>query len=429
MSGNSVVKHSCIVASFLAILTLLLNITASPHASASTTVSINTAGSKRVSVESNAWGRVSGGKAGWRVWTEVWVKDHWSRSQQRRTTVGGGYVIPLTYGAKTPGTYSFRVAAELPNHTIVRSKSTQFHRAKAPTLSTAGTKPINQSTYGWGTFDPQGLRKVVIQALVKGHWSQSREGRASASGYYALPLTYGADTPGSYRFRAVGVYAHHYDVSPERTLKRVGPSRTNCAAVKCVALTFDDGPGPYTERLLNILHSKGVHATFFLVGNRVDGRRSTVHRMSVEGNQVGNHSWTHADLSKLSARQILDQVNSTDAAIRRATGHGAQMMRPPYGGLNSTVRATLSGYPAGQMILWSIDTLDWKTRSAAATLSAVKQQVNPGSIILMHDIHSSTVDAVPGIIDYLKSSGYHLVTVEELLAGRNPRPGHAYSHR
>ncbi len=191
---------------------------------------------------------------------------------------------------------------------------------------------------------------------------------------------------------------------PKKEVSRVDPDKP------MVALTFDDGPGPYTDRLLRCLEENDALATFFLVGSSVSNYRSTVARAADMGCEIGNHTWSHPSLTGLSADGIRSQMSSTNDAIRQATGKNATLMRPPYGAYNSSVLSCV-GVPA---ILWSIDTRDWEHRNADRTVSNVLTQVKDGDIILMHDIHKATVDAAERLIPELKRRGYQLVTVSEL---------------
>lgn len=202
----------------------------------------------------------------------------------------------------------------------------------------------------------------------------------------------------------------------------------DCSKLKCIALTFDDGPGPHTTKLLNELAKTKSKATFFVLGPNVASNPDVVARMAKEGHQIGNHSWSHSQFSHLSANKVLSEVERTSEAVKKATGHGTNGVRPPYGDMNKTTRSALAGFPEGEIILWSIDTLDWKTRSTQKTIAAVKEQAKPGAIVLMHDIHKPTVAAVPAIVDYLRGEGYTLVTVDDLLAPENPQPGHVFTH-
>lgn len=179
---------------------------------------------------------------------------------------------------------------------------------------------------------------------------------------------------------------------------------------KMVALTFDDGPGRYTKTIVNCLKKNDAHATFFVVGSSVDSYRDSVKYAYKAGCEIGSHSYNHSDLAKLSAKDVKAQMSDTDKKIKKATGKKATLMRPPYGSVGKTVSANV-GKP---MILWSIDTLDWKTRNTQKTVDAVMKNVKDGDIVLMHDIHEPTKDAALKIIPKLKAQGYQLVTVSEL---------------
>lgn len=192
-----------------------------------------------------------------------------------------------------------------------------------------------------------------------------------------------------------------------------------------VAITYDDGPGPYTERLLDYLEQNNAVATFFLVGQNIPRYKDTVKRAYQLGCEIGNHTWNHSYLSRLSAGGIQSQISQTNAQIRALTGQSTILVRPPYGAYNSSVLSNI-GAPA---ITWSIDTRDWEHRNSARTISNVMSKVRDGDIILMHDIHKSTVDAAATLIPKLKSAGYQLVTVSQLAEYKNKSlvSGQAYS--
>ncbi|NSJ13834.1 polysaccharide deacetylase family protein [[Clostridium] scindens] len=177
-----------------------------------------------------------------------------------------------------------------------------------------------------------------------------------------------------------------------------------------VALTFDDGPGPRTGELVEALARYNAHATFFMLGKKVPSYPSVIQRMKEVGCELGNHSYDHADLSKLDASGIQNEVGGTNGNLQNIVGQGATLMRPPYGAISSTMKGCV-GMP---MILWNIDTLDWKTRNAQATIDSVMGSVKDGDIILMHDIHTESVDAALALIPKLIDEGYQLVTVSEM---------------
>lgn len=177
-----------------------------------------------------------------------------------------------------------------------------------------------------------------------------------------------------------------------------------------IALTFDDGPGPRTAELLSVLEKYSAHATFFMLGNKIPSYPDVIKKMEEIGCELGNHSYDHANLTKISADQVAAEVNQTNQNLTNIVGSGATVMRPPYGAINSTVRSSV-GMP---MILWNIDTLDWKTRNTQSTIDAVMSKAKDGDIILMHDIHTETVDAAIQLIPKLQEAGFQLVTVSEL---------------
>lgn len=177
-----------------------------------------------------------------------------------------------------------------------------------------------------------------------------------------------------------------------------------------VALTFDDGPGKRTEELLNVLDENGSRATFFMLGKNVSRYEEVVKKMQDLGNELGNHSWDHENLAQLSDEDIKWEINHTNEVIKNAAGNNPSLMRPPYGSINATVRENV-GLP---LIMWSIDTEDWKTRDAQKTIEVVMNNVKDGDIILIHDIHDPSVDAAIQLIPQLVDKGYQLVTVSEM---------------
>ena len=197
----------------------------------------------------------------------------------------------------------------------------------------------------------------------------------------------------------------------------VPTENVDCSAAQCVALTFDDGPDAnLTPKLLDVLASKGVHATFFQLGPSVAARPDITARAVNEGHVVGSHSWSHPQLDTLPVEGIRDEVARSRDAIQQASGLLPALMRPPYGATNDKVTGVLS--EAGQAaIFWDVDSEDWKNRDVKTTTDRIMATVRAGSIVLMHDVHPSTIEAVPGIIDQLQRQGFTLVTVPTLLGG------------
>lgn len=178
-----------------------------------------------------------------------------------------------------------------------------------------------------------------------------------------------------------------------------------------VALTFDDGPsGANTPRLLDCLEQYGAHATFFVVGENIGGHEEIIQRAYSIGCEIGNHSTSHAKLTTLSNEGVMNEIQPVNATICSLTGQSSVICRPPFGAVNDTVVSVVNA----PVILWSIDTLDWKTRNADTTVATIQQQVSDGDIILLHDIHQQSVDAAVRIIPWLIDNGYQLVTVSEL---------------
>lgn len=182
---------------------------------------------------------------------------------------------------------------------------------------------------------------------------------------------------------------------------------------KVIALTFDDGPGPYTAHLLDILDQYGAKATFFLIGSKVSGQASVVRSIQARGHQLGNHSWSHPELPKLSVDQIAGEIDRTNEAIRQATGVKPSILRPPYGAVNGVVLEQLRLRNMSS-ILWSVDTRDWADRNSQIVCSRAVAGARPGAVILMHDIHQTSVNAVPCILSSLKQQGYSFVTIQRL---------------
>ena len=180
-----------------------------------------------------------------------------------------------------------------------------------------------------------------------------------------------------------------------------------------MALTFDDGPGERTNELLDVLERNDAHATFFMLGQKVEQYPDEVNRMYEIGCELGNHSYNHPQLTEQGDGGS-EQIWTTNELIRDASGHYPTVMRPPYGAYDDAV-ASVVGLP---MILWNVDTLDWDTKNTQMTIDNVLSMADDGDIVLMHDIHSSTIDAAIDLIPRLIARGYQLVTVSEMAEAR-----------
>lgn len=184
-----------------------------------------------------------------------------------------------------------------------------------------------------------------------------------------------------------------------------------------VALTFDDGPHPAnTPRLLDLLKAKNVKATFYVVGTNAKRYPEIMRRIVAEGHEIGNHSVTHPNLSKLSADGVRNELRVCHEAIVAATGVAPRTMRPPYGAITSAQKSWIKKEFGYSSILWSVDPLDWKKPGSSVVASRLVSGASPGGILLAHDIHAGTIDAMPSTIDQLLARGFRFVTVTQLLA-------------
>lgn len=192
----------------------------------------------------------------------------------------------------------------------------------------------------------------------------------------------------------------------------------------CVAITYDDGPVPgTTERLLDTLKRKGVHATFFVVGQNVHAHPEILRRIRDEGHTIGNHSYSHPDLARQADGTIAAQLDDTNAALSRHGGITPRWVRPPYGSYDSRVAAA-AGARGMALAIWDVDTADWQHRNTATTCQRAVAGAREGSVILMHDIHEPTVAAAECIIDGLRAKGLRPVGLDEMI--KRPDTGHVY---
>lgn len=183
-----------------------------------------------------------------------------------------------------------------------------------------------------------------------------------------------------------------------------------------IALTYDDGPHPTnTPRLLDILRSRQVRATFYVTGENSRKYPEILRRMVREGHEIGNHTITHSRLTKLSQSQIRHEIVGTTQAIKSATGMLPRSFRPPYGATNDQLKGWIKAEFGMPSILWSVDPEDWKKPGVGVVTSRLVNGAQRGGILLLHDIHSASVDATPATVDQLKSRGYQFVTISQLI--------------
>ena len=186
---------------------------------------------------------------------------------------------------------------------------------------------------------------------------------------------------------------------------------------KMIALTFDDGPGAGTRRILSALDEVGGRATFCMVANRLSEYAQTARKVAKQGSEIATHTWDHPNLTKLSASQVRQELNKSLNAIENTTGVRPTVLRPPYGSVNSEVREACS--ELGLVIAnWNIDPEDWKTRNASSIRSHILNNAKDGAIVVCHDLYPETASAMESAIRTLSDRGYQLVTVSELLEAR-----------
>ncbi|MFC5833693.1 polysaccharide deacetylase family protein [Nonomuraea insulae] len=211
--------------------------------------------------------------------------------------------------------------------------------------------------------------------------------------------------------------------SPDAVSSRAGS--VNCAEAKCVALTFDDGPGPHTGELLDMLKKERARATFFTVGSNAAARPDLLRRMSLEGHLVGNHSWAHRDLTKQGSSKITDTLMKTQDTVSAVIGQTPTLVRAPYGAVSVQVR-DVAREMGLSLVSWDVDAEDGRGGKASDIAERAVREAHPGAIILMHDIHRETVDAVPDILKRLRGKGYRFVTVPELYGSAGMQAGRLY---
>lgn len=190
----------------------------------------------------------------------------------------------------------------------------------------------------------------------------------------------------------------------------------NTDTSKKIALTFDDGPGPYTDSILDALKEVNGKATFFMVGTSIKAYPEQVKHVHEAGCEIGNHTYSHQTLTKISDEKIQSQVGQVQDLIEQLTGERPKLLRPPGGSRNEHVRK-LVNMP---FILWNLDTEDWKHRDADYVYNYTMKKVAKGDIILMHDIHKTSAQAAVRLIKDLTAQGYELVTISELFEAYGP---------
>ena len=188
-----------------------------------------------------------------------------------------------------------------------------------------------------------------------------------------------------------------------------------------IAMSFDDGPSAtLTPKLLDLLAARHIKATFFVIGENVMEHPEIVAQAAREGHEIGNHSWSHPNLAKMSQESVRSQLQRTDAAIKNATGERPTLMRPPYGSITDREKHWIHDEFGYRIILWDVDPYDWKRPGPAVVRNRILKETRPGSIVLSHDIHPGTIEAMPSTLDALEAKGFKFVTVSELIGMATP---------
>jgi peptidoglycan/xylan/chitin deacetylase (PgdA/CDA1 family) len=192
-----------------------------------------------------------------------------------------------------------------------------------------------------------------------------------------------------------------------------------------IAMTFDDGPSAtLTPKLLDLLAARHIKATFFVIGENVAEHPEIVARAAREGHEIANHSWSHPNLAKMSDEAVRRQIQQTDDAIKNATGKRPTFLRPPYGSITARQKRWIHDEFGYDIILWDVDPYDWKRPGPAVVRNRIFKETRPGSIVLSHDIHPGTIEAMPSTFDELEAKGFKFVTVSELIRMAAARPSH-----
>lgn len=290
------------------------------------------------------------------------------------------------------------------------SSSGKTVEAQADTTQVDPNAAVRQPLKGSSDTDKVGTTTVGWHEDANGKWYQNADGTYYANGFQDIDgVTYSFDENGymqtGWVSKGVNDYYFNDDGSYDPTQKR-----------PMLALTFDDGPGEYTQELLDCLEENNAHATFFMLGQNVSVYPDAPKRMLEIGCEIGSHSWDHTQLTTIDLDAVAKQFSDTDNALIEACGQAASVARAPYGDGNTDIYNTV----AKPFFMWSLDTEDWRLMDADADYDAVMNgDLTDGSIILMHDIHQPSVQAAIRFIPELVAKGYKLVTVSEMAEAKN----------
>ena len=305
-----------------------------------------------------------------------------------------GIIVPIAHHVAGGGSGKETVQAQADTEQEVSDPNASVRQ---PLKGQSDTDKVSVVTAGW-------------HEDANGKWYQNADGTYYANGFQDIDgTTYSFDENGymqtGWITKGVNDYYFNEDGSYDPSQKR-----------PMLALTFDDGPGEYTDELLDCLEENNAHATFFMLGQNVSAYPDAPKRMLELGCEIGSHSWDHTQLTTIDIDSVAKQFTDTDNALIDACGQAASVARAPYGDGNSDIYNTV-GKP---FFMWSLDTEDWKLLDADGDYNAVMNgDLTDGSIILMHDIHEPSVQAALRLIPDLIAQGYKLVTVSEMAEAKN----------
>ena len=302
-----------------------------------------------------------------------------------------GVIFPIVsrVGGKSTGK-SQSVQADAGDGAASNADSNSTDALRQPLKGQSDVTKVSSLTPGWHEDS-------------SGRWYQNADGTYYTNGFAEIDgVKYAFDSNGYMQTGWVtkGVNDYYFNEDGSYNAEKKRP---------LIALTFDDGPGQYTDKLLDCLEENNAHATFFMLGQLVGQYPDEVKRMVELGCEIGNHSWDHLDMLNLSIDDVIKEFGDTDQALIDACGQESTVIRPPYGDCNDEIISAV-GKP---FILWSIDSLDWKYLDADLDYNGIMNDSNlgDGAVILMHDIHGPSVDAALRLIPDLIAQGYKLVTV------------------
>lgn len=310
-----------------------------------------------------------------------------------------GVIFPIVnrIGGKSTGS-SQQVQAETDGENESGSETASTDAVRQPLKGQSDVTKVASLTTGWHDDD-------------NGRWYQNADGTYYTNGFAEIDgVKYAFDSNGYMQTGWVtkGVNDYYFNDDGSYNAEKKRP---------LIALTFDDGPGEYTDKLLDCLEENNAHATFFMLGQNVQNYQDEVKRMLEIGCEIGNHSWDHANMFNLSIEDVVKQFSDADQALIDACGQASTVIRAPYGNCNDEIISAV-GKP---FIMWSIDSLDWSYMDADLDYNAIMNDsgLQDGAVILMHDIHEPSVEAALRLIPDLIAQGYKLVTISEMAEAKN----------